>query len=208
MQGDKDSLEQPDLPSGGGQDVHYDSHVNAPVNDPTARFVSEDRRSMIEVAPDAVDDAIITWEASEYIHHQKDTNWYMIFSVALVVVAVIMFFLTGRDWITLIVILVMGGAFGKYAGRKPQVQRYSLSFDGVSVGNKHYDYDDFHSFSVEQEGTVFCITFMPTKRFMPPLSIYASPEDGQKIIDTLESTLPHEEPKHDIVDRLTRNIRF
>ena len=48
----------------------------------------------------------------------------------------------------------------------------------------------------------------PTKRFLPPLTIYFDPSDGEAIFDTLAQHLPHEEKAPDFVERFMRKIRF
>ena len=63
-------------------------------------------------------------------------------------------------------------------------------------------------FLVIQEGGVESIWFTPLKRFMPMVSIYFDPEDGDKIADILSEFLPFENRELDPVDRLMHRIRF
>jgi hypothetical protein len=161
----------------------------------------------LEVKPDAVDDAVVTWEASEYIHHQKDSTWYLIFGGVTAVTAIV-FYIILRDIFSIIVLVLMAVAVAVYAGRKPQVVRYSLSSDGLTVAGKHYELDLFRTFSVMQEGGVYSVTLMPVRRFMPPVSIYFSPQDGDQIMDILGAVMPHEDREPDMIDRFMRNIRF
>lgn len=161
----------------------------------------------MSVAPDAADDNVVTWEASEYIHHQKGAGWYLgLAGIAILLCALIYVFLD--DWFSVIVILLMAVAVGVYARREPQVQRYSISRNGLSIGQHTYHISEFGSYQLADEGVVQSATFIPLKRFMPPVSVYFLPQDGEKIMDVLASVLPREDHQPDIVDRLMRRVRF
>lgn len=153
------------------------------------------------------DEPVVSWEASEYIHHQKGSSWYLGFAgVMLIIVAVIYFLI--REIFSVIVMIIMGAAIAVYAGRKPETIRYSLSRSSIAIGEKQYSLDEFSSFALMQDGGIYSVMLMPTKRFMPPVSIYFAPEDGDQILDVLSASLPHEERQPDVIDRLMRNIRF
>lgn len=160
-----------------------------------------------EPEPTLEEEAEVSWEASEYIHHQKNSSWYLGF-IGVVILAGTLLYLLLRDIFSVVVLILMAVAVGIYAGRKPQVQRYALSQSGLSIGNRHYSFDEFRSFSLNEEGSVLSVTFTPLKRFMPPISIYFMPQDADRIGDVLEGALPHEEHEPDIVDRLMKKIRF
>lgn len=153
------------------------------------------------------DDTVIAWEASEYIHHQKDSSWYLGFAGIMLIVIAVLFFLI-RDVFSVIVLCLMAIAVAVYAGRKPSTIRYSLNQTGLSIGDKQYDFDNYSSFSLLQEGAITGVMLMPVKRFMPPVSIYFSPEDAPHITEILAAVLPHEEREPDFIDKFMRNIRF
>lgn len=155
----------------------------------------------------SADEPVVTWEASEYIHHDKGASWYIGFTGVMLVLVVAVYLLIG-ELFSVMVMVLMGVAVAVYAGRKPDTVRYSLSRTGIAIGGKHYNLDEFSSFTIMQEGGVYSVTLMPTKRFMPPVSIYFSADDGEKITDVLGEILPHEDREPDLIDRLMRNIRF
>jgi hypothetical protein len=149
----------------------------------------------------------VSWEASEYVHHHKSPSWYLGFTGITLVVVMVIYVLT-RELLSALVIVLMGVAVAVYAGRKPNTIRYTLSHNKVTIGEKSYMLDEFTSYTIMQDGGINCLILMPTRRFMPPISIYFSQEDGEKIVSTLSSVLPHEERQPDLIDRLMRNIRF
>jgi hypothetical protein len=151
--------------------------------------------------------ALMQWKASEFIDHQKNLAWFLPLILGGGILSGAIFLLT-RDILSTVVLLLGILTFGVYARQKPRTLTYSLSGTTISIGEKTYSYDDFRSFSIVQDGALFSVMLQPIKRFLPPLTIYFAPDDGEKIFDTLASHLPHEEREQDPVERLMRKIRF
>jgi hypothetical protein len=186
---------------------HHDSHASAEVGEKQLFNPGEDDRSQVQIHADSVADDVVTWEASEYINHQKSPRWYVLLTVATVLLAAVLWLLLGDIW-SMIVIAVMYMAITVYARREPRTLRYSVSSSGISIGEKHFDYDQFKSFSIIEETGVPSVTLDPTQRFMPSVSIYFSPEDGQRIVEELAKSLPQEQKSMNAVDRAMMRIRF
>jgi hypothetical protein len=149
----------------------------------------------------------LSWTAAEFVSHDKGTKWYVAL-IATGVVAAALDFLVARDLLSTIIILVATLMLGLYASRKPREQRYALDRSGIWVGDKVYDFQSYKTFSVVDEGAAASIIFMPLKRFMPPLTIYVSPDVEDGVVDFLADFLPFEQHKADIIDTLMRRIRF
>jgi hypothetical protein len=158
-------------------------------------------------SPGRSPDGEVSWTASEFVAHEKSSGWYLGLFAAAAVIAGFVYLLT-RDIISTIVVLIGAGALGTLANRKPRQLEYHLDGGGITVGQKHYAYESFRSFSVVPEGAFSSIVFMPLKRFAQTTTIYYAPEDEDKIIDVLTQHLPFEEHKADAVDSLMRRIRF
>jgi len=176
-----------------------------PQEDPSVPEPAEP--TVVPRAPAAEDDDSITWTASEFIAHTKSTSWYLLLSVAAIVVAAIIFLIT-RDKITTVVVLVAALALGVYGARKPRELAYGLHPGGVSIADKFYGYENFRSFAVVDEGGLSSIVFVPMKRFGQLLTIYFDPNDEPAITDMLADRLPLEVREHDMLDRFMKRIRF
>ena len=153
-------------------------------------------------------DSSITWSASEYIAHQKALGWYLAFSLITFIIVVGIYFITGKDIISAGVIALVAIVFAVYAGRQPKTQQYGIDSYGIMIGAKSYSFQDFKSFSVNDEGAFASVTFMPLKRFMPTISVYFDPQDEDKIMDVISLYLPFEPRGTDLVDQLMKKIRF
>ena len=165
--------------------------------------ISENEQPEANISPDKA----VSWEASEFIEHEKSAMWYIQFSLAALVVISLIYFLT-RDIISVAALGFVAIIFMFVAGRKPRVLSYSIDSQGVHIGNKIYPFSMFKSFTVIEEEAINSITLLPLKRFMPSISLYYEPSEEQKIIDTLSLALPYEDRQQDVVDKFMRKIRF
>lgn len=154
------------------------------------------------------DTEIVSWTASEFIEHQKTAGWYTGLVFGGIVLAGVVYLLTNGDRVSTATVVVVAAIFGIFAARKPRELQYSVDSSGVHIGEKTYPYAGFRSFSIVQEEGIESIRFMPLKRFMPVISIYFAPEDGQKIVDALSKFLPVEHKQLDPVDKLMHRLRF
>lgn len=151
--------------------------------------------------------APISWTASEFVAHEKNFNWYAGLIAIAAVVSILIYMVT-RDVTSSVVVVVCALALGVLANRKPRQLQYALSESGITIGNKHFDYGAFKSFSVVPEGAFSSVVFIPLKRFAPPTTIYYAPEDEDRILDILSNVLPLEEHKPDAIDSIARRVRF
>ncbi len=149
----------------------------------------------------------IEWEASEAVHHQKDMVWYGGLIAAGLILALLSIFLL-RSWTFTILIVVIIGSVIFLNMRPPRVLRYHLSNDGLSIGQKHYSFHEFRAFGVAQDGPFYYIVLLPVKRFMPSIDVYFPEEHGEQIVDMFGAHIPMRAIKPDLVDELTKRLRF
>ena len=157
---------------------------------------------MDEEMPDSV-----SWEASEYVHHEKDPLWFAIFGIVIAGILTGMYFLL-EDVIAIIVILLMAIAVLVFANRRPRSLKYELNDKGITIDNRSYSYSSFKSFSIMDEGAVQSIFLEPLERFMPPISVYFSPDDADKIFAVIGQYLPNRNRQPDLMDRLVHRLRL
>ncbi len=156
----------------------------------------------------AHDDAVMRWQASEFIDHQKNPMWFGLLTLATVIACSVVYWLTKGDILATVVIGVAAIAFGVFASKKPRTLTYTLLPTSMKIGDKNYSYDDFKTFSVASDGALNNIILQPVKRFLPPLTVYFAGDDAERIFDILAAHIPHEEKTADPIDRLMKRIRF
>jgi hypothetical protein len=148
-----------------------------------------------------------SWTASEFIEHHKSSSWYLMLVGATAALAGLVYLVT-KDKIAAGVIVILGVIVGYYAGHKPRQLSYELNDTGLRIGDKLYPYANFKSFSIIRDGALSSIQLTPLKRFMPPVAAYFDPDEEQSAIGAIEAHLPYEEGSLDVVERLTRRLRF
>ncbi len=153
------------------------------------------------------DDYAISWTSSEYLSHEKGSNWFFLVGGSAVGLAGLVF-LISRDLISTALTFVIVIAFGVFGARKPRTLEYKVDMHGIEVGGKFRPYEDFKSFTIIQEGAFLSVEMMPVKRLMPPLTLYFPPEEAPSIIEAIAQYLPHDQRQISWIDELMRHIRF
>ena len=149
----------------------------------------------------------VTWEASEFVHREKDTIWFVIVGIVGVVLALLaLFLLKSITFTVLIVVMVVALIF--LAIRPPRLIHYQLSGQGIQINEAHYDFQNFRAFGVVQEDAMYYITLLPVKRYYPAINLYFPQEHGEQIVDMIGAHVPMQTVKPDAIDRMTRYLRF
>lgn len=148
----------------------------------------------------------LSWQASEYIHHQKRPLWYVILfmAVALLLVAGIL----THQWSGLVVLAAMTAAVVVYSNKPPRTLNYSLTNDGIVIESKFYEYAQFKSFAVISDVAWHSIDLDPVKRFAPRLTILFGDDDLDSIVEALSKELPRVDRQPDVIERATRFLKF
>lgn len=161
----------------------------------------------VETPPPHPTDQPITWQASEYIQHDKQMMWYAVLAGATVLLLLVSIFLV-KSWTFAVLIIVMAISVAILAGRPPRVMQYTLSAQGLQVNEKAFSYHDFRAFGVIQDGPLYSVILIPNKRFMPAVNVYFPAEQGEHIVDLFGAVLPMEHLELDLVEKITRKLRF
>lgn len=148
----------------------------------------------------------ISWEAQEYVQHSRETGWY----VGLVLIGLVLVagsILMGW-WSFAVLIVVSVLALFVYTIRPPRVLKYSLSNKGLTEGARLYEYKDYKSFGILQDGEHFAIVLTPRKRFSGRVTVFFPENKGEEIVDAFGARLPMEEVKLDFIDKLIKFLRI
>lgn len=176
-------------------------------NDTQWQFNADSAPTVTNASAIAQTSESVQWSASEFIAYQKTAGWYLLLFFGITAVAAIVFLAT-QDYLSSGAIVIAGILFLVFASRKPRVLAYSINSSGLTIGEKHYAFKDFRSFSIIEETHVRSIMLTPLKRFMPAISMYFEPSDEQKITEALSAYLPYEDRKQDAIDKVMQRLRF
>ncbi len=159
-------------------------------------------------APEAIEGAEpIRWQATEYIHREKDHMWFAFFvlvTIGLVGVAVFII----KSMTFAILVPVMAAALFIYTRRPPRMLDYTLSRHGLYINDQLFAFGEFKSFALMRGMEQYSIMLIPTKRFKPAITINFPEEAGEAIVDMLAPRLPMREVEPDLVDRLIKKLHL
>ena len=206
MQPDNNSYWQPtetSAPAPEGQSVEAPPQEQVAV--PSSQVTAPESVSETEDSNQALL-STISWEASEFVHREKDMIWFV--GVAAVGVVLLGLSVWLQAWTFTVLIIVMVAAIFFMAVRPPRVVHYQLSGSGLQIGEQHYQYHDFRAFGVVQDEAMYYITLLPIKRFMPAIDVYFPEEHGEQIVDVLGAHVPMQTIKLDSIDNLMKRLRF
>lgn len=159
------------------------------------------------VQASAPQEAPLSWQASEFVHHEKDGMWFLALLGVTVALLLVDVFLV-QSWTFGALIIVMAIAVMVIAKRPPRIITYTLTAQGIQIDEKQFHFQDFRAFGVVQENAFYSIRLVPNKRFMPMVSVFFPPEDGEEIVDAFGHALPMENIERDTIDKLVEKIRF
>lgn len=186
-----------------------DNNVTAPSAPP---LPPTDSRPSNEPPTSAIDEShqdaqSLSWQASEYIHHEKDAVWFgALAAIAFLLLLIDIFLIRSITFGILIVVMTVGIVV--MSVRPPRTLRYQLTTRGMQINDTHYDFHEFKAFDVIKEGSIYYVTLLPTKRFIPSIDIHFPQEYGEQIVDIIGGSIPMQPIKPDAIDRLAKKIRF
>ena len=148
----------------------------------------------------------VSWEAEEYITHDKNAGWYI--GLAIVGAALVALSIWLRWWTFTALVVLCVISLLIYVIRPPRKIKYAVDAKGLTEGDKFYHFEDYRAFGILQDDTNFAIVMMPRKRFSPAVTVYFPKEKGEEIVDIFGARLPMEEVKLDFLDRIVRKLRI
>ena len=148
----------------------------------------------------------VSWQAKEFIHHERTTIWYVAFVVIIGGLLALSVFM--QAWTFTAVLVAIAVVILIYIRRPPHVMTYSLSNDGLNIDQALHRYEEFKAFGVIRDGQEFSVMLVPRKRFQPGITVYFPEEAGEDIVDALGSRLPMQDLHLDVVDRIVRTLRL
>lgn len=153
------------------------------------------------------DEAVLRWQAPEYLMHSRNGVWYVIFGVVTLVLMALAIFLI-QSVTFAILIPVMAVALFFYTRREPQLIDYTLSRKGIHVNDRMYAYDTFKAFAIDSRNGSHLAILIPRKRFQMGVSAYFPEEVGESLVDMLAARLPMQTHSPDFIDRLLMKLKI
>lgn len=153
------------------------------------------------------DTALLRWQATEYIHHERTGLWYAALGLVVVVfIALAIFVFNSITFAILIPVMLV--ALVVYVRRPPSILNYTLSRKGLHINDRLYTYDQFKAFGVITHEGAHSVVLLPRKRFQVSQTVYFPEEVGESLVDMIAARLPMQEVELDAIDKLLKRLRI
>lgn len=105
-----------------------------------------DEQNITPTSHNAVGELLAGWAVPEYFKFDKSKKWYLI--GGLVALLLLIYSVATADYLFTIFIVLAGVIIIFYDMKEPAWLEFKLTTEGVMIGSKFYDYDDFQNFAI------------------------------------------------------------
>jgi len=125
-------------------------------------------------------DHIISWEAPEYVQHEKGWKWFLLAGIAMLLLVV--YGALTANW-TLVVALVLAAAVYVWThGQTPKHVEIIVSKTGIKVGEKEYSYQNIKNFwIIYRPGHIKTLNLASNSKVLPDISIQLGDQDPAEL---------------------------
>lgn len=161
------------------------------------------------------DTPVVTWSAIDSVVRDHSRNWYLAAAGILIAiylllgVSVFFFRMTFFGAIsTGLLATVVYATFIILARHPANELHYELSEAGIKIEGILKEFTSYRAFGVQQQGSLWRLVLIPTKRFGIQDSIFIPEDKGEAIVDFIGARLPIEEVREDPTEKIFNFIKF
>lgn len=149
----------------------------------------------------------ITWQALEYRHIRKNTDWY--WSVGIIMVGLFVVSLVFQNILFGIFILLAGFTLALYGARPPRMVSFKLASDGIHIANNIYPYQSLKSFWIfYHPPDIKEISIESQKVIMPRIIIPLGDINPTVVRAYLLQFLGEQHQEESLIDSMIRYVGF
>ena len=155
----------------------------------------------------ATNQTIISWQAPEFRHYEKNHAWYI--TLAAVSILIIGFFAIERDFFAAVCLAIIAAFIFFFARQKPQIVVIELDHRGVKFGNLMFPYKQIKHFWVVHNERHKTLNLQTTAMLNNLMILELEKQDPETIRRFLLSHLPeHEETEETPVQKIMHRFKF
>lgn len=149
---------------------------------------------------------LISWDAPEHIHTEKNNDWYWAVGIITITMAVLAFMFNN----IIFGIFIIVGAFSLvvHASKKPRIVHIEINDRGIIVDETLYPFLNLESFWIDAHERPAKILVKSHKTFMPYLSIHIDGVDPEKVRDILLNYIAETEHYEPISQKILERFGF
>jgi hypothetical protein len=151
--------------------------------------------------------APITWEAHEYVHAEKNRDWY--WALGLIAIAGAVAALLFNNVLFAVLIIIASFSLALFASRKPDLVTFTLSQRGVRVDDDLYPFQSLESFGIDETpNKTPKLILKSNKIFSPGLVIPLEGIHPDEVHDFLLDFLPEGDHAESLSHHLMEYLGF
>jgi len=149
---------------------------------------------------------LLTWQSQAITGSHRSTIWYVV--VGLIAAALIVTAIVLKSWFFIPLGVLVPIALTMYSSKGISAHSYELHALGILIDGKEYLYDNYSAFfEVESDGHPV-IELVPVGRLGNLLTLHATEEVVDDIIEILGSVLPQSKPQGYLGESIFKRLKF
>ena len=149
---------------------------------------------------------LISWDAHEHVHTEKNNDWYWAVGIITITAAALAFIF--NNFIFGIFIIVGSFALVIHSSKKPRVIHCEINDRGVIINDTLYPFLTLESFWIDAHIRPAKIIIKSHKTFMPFIIIYIDEVDPEEVRDILLNYISETEHHEPISQKLLEMLGF
>lgn len=147
----------------------------------------------------------INWQV-DHVIKQYSSTWYVGLGgafLAMMFIAVIL--LESWSFAALLVAVLVSIIF--YIKKPISNTKYSLSGSELFIDDNRYELNSFKAFGlIKNSNGLHNLILLPTKRFMPALTLDLPEAEGERVVDFFGARLPMQKLELNFIDKIVQKI--
>ncbi len=149
----------------------------------------------------------ITWDAPEYKHVERSSDWFWVLGIISFCGALAAFFF--GNFLLSILILVGGGVVALQSGKKPRISSFMVGTRGVRIGERLYPYTTISSYKIDEDNIDGPRLLLKPKKLFDSLIVMPIPEENiQDIENLVRDRLSEEDIEDPVASKLLEIVGF
>lgn len=150
----------------------------------------------------------ISWEAPEYIQHEKGWKWFLIAGIIIILFAV--YGALTDNWTLSIALVLAAAVYVMVHGQTPKHIEIIVSKTGIKVGEREYPYQNIKYFWIIYEpNKTRTLNLESNSKFLPDIAIQLGDQDPAELRTFLLMHVREKEGKEETgIDALLRILKL
>ncbi len=148
----------------------------------------------------------IRWQAPEYTHYEKSSDWYWALGIVALSGAVTALIL--KNILFALFIIIAAFTVALFASRKPQLVHFELQRRGIAIDETLYPFNTLESFWIHEDEHGHHMLILKSERFFMPHIVIPLTQNIEMIHDTLSERLTEEEMQEPVSHKILEFFGF